>query len=96
MSARLLTRAPAAVPGRVKVIYFVDADADFGVLPRLLQPLAKLGVAPVRVHASTENGDGAEMRVDLRIAGVSARTAHLLDKALRGTVGVRSVIALVE
>jgi len=96
MSARLLTRAPAAVPGRVKVIYFVDADADFGMLPRLLLPLAKLGVAPVRVHASTENGDGAEMRIDLRIAGVSQRTAYLIDKGLRGIVGVRSVIALVE
>jgi len=96
MSARLLTRAPRPAAGRVKVIYFVDADADFGVLPRLLQPLAKLGVAPLRVHASTENGNGAEMRVDLRIAGVSSRTANLIDSALRATVGVRSVIALVE
>lgn len=96
MSARLLTRAPATSPLRVKAIFFVDADADFGMLPRLLLPFAKLGVAPTRVHASTEDGDGGEMRVDLRAAGVSRRTAHLLDKALRGTVGVRSVIALVE
>ena len=96
MSARLLTRAPAASPACVKAIFFVDADADFGMLPRLLLPFAKLGVAPARVHASTENGNGDELRIDFRVAGISQRTAHLLDKALRGTVGVRSVIALVE
>ncbi|MGI9385640.1 MAG: hypothetical protein ACR2PO_21025, partial [Methyloligellaceae bacterium] len=76
--------------------YFVTADADPGLLPRLVEPFCKMGMIPHRVHASRESGDGEEITVDMRVFGVTREAAHLVDKALGRIVGVRSVIALTE
>lgn len=85
--------APAAT---VRAFYFVTAPADPGLLPRLIEPVAKLGAVPSRVHASRESGDGSELTVDLRLAGVAPRTAQLVEFALRAVVGVRQVMAVIE
>lgn len=84
------------VPGTVDAIYFVTADADPGMAPRLVEPFAKMGVVPVRIHVSTEDGDGAKLSADLRLANVTHQTAHLIDKALRRIVGVHQVIVATE
>lgn len=94
----------AAVPGAVapagettvRAFFFVTAPADPGLLPRVIEPVSKLGAVPSRVHASREAGDGSELTVDLRLAGVSPRTADLVERALRAVVGVRQVMAVIE
>ena len=83
-------------PAFVRAFFFVTAPAEPGLLPRLIEPVAKLGVVPLRVHASRESGDGSEVSVDLRLAGVPPRTAELVEFALRAIVGVRQVMAVVE
>lgn len=88
--------APRAKPLTVRAFFFVTAPADPGLLPRLIEPVAKLGAVPTRVHATRESGDGSELSVDLRLAGVSPRTAELVDYALRAVVGVRQVMAVIE
>lgn len=88
--------APRAEPATVRAFFFVTAPADPGLLPRLMEPVAKLGAVPSRVHASREAGDGSELTVDLRLSGVAPRTAHLVERALRAVVGVRQVMAVVE
>lgn len=87
---------PRALPQTVRAYFFVTAPADPGLLPRLIEPVAKLGAVPSRVHASRESGDGSELTVDLRLAGVPPRTAQLVEYALRAVVGVRQVMAVVE
>jgi hypothetical protein len=99
--ASLAVAAPAHVvrphqSSFVKALYYVTGEADPGLLPRLIEPVAKMGHVPSRVHASRESGDGSELVVDLRLKGVPARTAKLVEHALRATVGVRQVIAVVE
>ncbi len=84
------------VSSSFKALFYVTGAADPGLLPRLIEPVAKLGYVPARVHASRESGDGSEVAVDLRLKGVSARAAQLVEHALRATVGVRQVIAVVE
>ncbi|HRD74821.1 MAG TPA: hypothetical protein PK264_02610 [Hyphomicrobiaceae bacterium] len=76
--------------------FVVVAQAEPGLLPRLVEPVAKLGFVPSRVHASREAGDGSEMTVDLRLTDVPARTAELVGMALRAIVGVHRVSAVVE
>jgi hypothetical protein len=88
--------APRAAAATVRAFYFVTAPADPGLLPRLIEPVAKLGAVPSRVHASRESGDGSELTVDLRLAGVAPRTAELVEFALRAVVGVRQVMAVIE
>jgi len=88
--------APRAQANTVRAFFFVTAPADPGLLPRLIEPVAKLGAIPSRVHATREAGDGSELTVDLRLAGVPPRTAELVEHALRAIVGVRQVMAVVE
>ena len=88
--------APRAKPHTVRAFFFVNAPADPGLLPRLIEPVAKLGAVPSRVHASRESGDGSELSVDLRLTGVAPRTAELVEYALRAVVGVRQVMAVIE
>lgn len=88
--------APSRRDENVNAIYFVTADAGPGMTCRLVEPFAKLGLVPARIHLSTEDHDGNELAADLRVGGLSPRMAHLIDKALRRVVGVRQVIMLVE
>jgi len=95
------TRAPgdATAPDAAAFVsarFLVQAPTDPGLLPRLLEPFAKLGTAPTRVHATCESGDGTEMTVDLRLSPAVPRTAELIELALRRVVGVRQLIAVVE
>ena len=90
------TGAECAEPATVRAYFFVSAPAEPGLLPRLIEPVAKLGAVPARVHASRETGDGTEFTVDLRLAGVTPRIADLVERALRAVVGVRQVMAVVE
>lgn len=83
-------------PTSYRALFYVTGVADPGLLPRLIEPVAKMGHVPTRVHASRESGDGSEVAVDLRLKGVNRRTAQLVEHALRATVGVRQVIAVVE
>src|SRR5262245_31983345 len=80
----------------VRAFFFITAPPDPALLPRLIEPVAKLGAVPSRVHATREAGDGSELTVDLRLAGVAPRTAELVEHALRAIVGVRQVMAVVE
>jgi len=88
--------APRAQAHTVRAFFFVSAPADPGLLPRLIEPVAKLGTVPSRVHASRESGDGSELNVDLRLTGVAPRTAELVEYALRAVVGVRQVMGVIE
>lgn len=87
---------PAGASPTVRAYFLVSAPADPGLLPRLIEPIAKLGATPLRVHASRESGDGSELSVDLRLGGVAPRTAELVEYALRAVVGVRHVNAQIE
>jgi hypothetical protein len=96
LAGAVAPRAELSVPATVRAYFFVTAPADPGLLPRLIEPVAKLGAVPSRVHASRESGDGSELSVDLRLAGVAPRVAELVEYALRAVVGVRQVLAVVE
>ena len=80
----------------VKALFVITGVTDPGLLPRIIEPLAKLGQVPARVHATRESGDGSEMTVDLRLAGVPATTAERIEFALRAIVGVHQVFAVIE
>lgn len=87
---------PAQIPAGVAARFLVIGAADPGLLPRLLEPFAKLGCVPDRVHASREAGDGCEMTVDLRLGDVPGRTAELIENALRRVIGVGQLMAVIE
>ena len=98
MSARSAAQPRSAAPAELPVHarFLVVGTAAPTLLPRLIEPFAKLGAVPSRVHATRESGDGSEMSVDMRLGGVARRTAELVENSLRRVVGVRQVIAVLE
>lgn len=95
-NSAVATPSPSPNTGTVRALFLVIGACDPGLLPRLVEPIAKLGHVPSRVHASRESGDGSELSVDLRLAGVPRRAAELVERSLRAIVGVRQVIAVIE
>lgn len=96
LHAAPVASATAVPSDRVLARYMVVGHADPGLLPRVIEPVAKLGHVPMRVHASREAGDGSEVSIDLRLGAVTTRVAEQVSHALHAIVGVRQVIASLE
>jgi hypothetical protein len=96
-----LYAATPALPERAplsagRTYFFITAEADCNLLLRVLQSFSRVGVTPYRVHASTEQGTGEEMALELRVPGADADLAERLASLCRAVIGVRSVIMAVE
>jgi hypothetical protein len=76
--------------------YGVSADPSPGLLPRVLEYVAKRGLVPLAVHASrcVERGmQGIEdtLSVDLQVGGLDPDAAQHVGNCLGQIVGVRHV-----
>jgi hypothetical protein len=81
MSSPLLAAAPAAVAVR----FFVDADAEPGLLPRLLAPFARRDLTPDRMWS---HRSGGTMHVEIALDAMPAEEVHLVEGNLRQVVGL--------
>lgn len=80
----------------VRAMYYVQAVSDPGLLPRLIQPLAKLGLVPDRVFADREWHGDRDLNVELRLLNIDVQKAVLLENTLASVIGVRKVIAVID
>ena len=72
--------------------FFLVAEAEPGLLPRVLGQFAKRSLVPEHLHCS-QGPDG--LHLDIRTGGLEPQTAQILAGALRQIVGVRSVLGTV-
>ena len=72
----------------VAVRFMLDADAEPGLLPRLLQPFARRDLTPDRMW-SHRSGD--VVHAEIAAEAVPVDEVHMLEGNLRQVVGVRSV-----
>lgn len=93
-SVALVERSRAGAQSRA--LFHVTGVADPGLVPRLVEPVAKLGHVPTRLFVSREDGDGSELTVDLRLADIPQTDARRVETALRAVIGVTHVIAVYE
>jgi hypothetical protein len=70
------------------VRFTLVADAEPGLLPRLLQPFAKRDLIPDHFDTARQ---GTQMRVEIAMHAMPAEIVHLVEGNLRQTVGVHSV-----
>ena len=68
--------------------FLVTADASPGLLPRLLQPLAKRDLT---ADAMTARRDGDDMRVELVLEAMPEEMVHLVAGNLGQVIGVMEV-----
>ena len=89
--------APRAQARTVRAFFFITAPADPGLLPRLIEPVAKLGAVPTpRARLRANRATAASSASICRLTGVAPRMAELVEYALRAVVGVRQVMAVIE
>jgi hypothetical protein len=79
---------PSPPFGTVAVLFTVDAFAEPGLLPRLLQPFAKRDLVPDHLHARRH---GDVLRVELGLDAMPEGEVHLVAGNLRQVVGVTRV-----
>ena len=90
MSSSFPAPTPWTLVGQFAAVRFtLTADAEPGLLPRLLQPFAKRDLTPDSFD-STRIGQG--VRVEIAMAAMPAEMVHLIEGNLRQTVGVTSVV----
>ena len=83
----------SAAPAAASVSCFsVVADADPGVLQRLLQVFAKRGLVPSRLYGTLVGPRGEDLHIDLQVRGLDAPLRPVIAETLRQVVSVQAVL----
>ncbi len=83
-------RAPTGAPQPV-FCFSVLAEAEPGVMPRVLELIAKRGLVPRRWVSDVSGPGGRELSIDVQIAGVDPETHAHMARCLRQIWGVHRV-----
>ena len=89
------TPAPLGAPSRV-ACFSIQAEAEPGVMPRVLELFAKRGLVPRRwISDVTGQGTGLggrELAIDVQVAGLAPETQAYIAQSLRQIWGVGAVL----
>ena len=61
----------------------VLAEAEPGVMPRVLELFAKRNLVPHRWHSDVGGRSGRELSIDLQVAGLSLETGQYIARSIR-------------
>jgi acetolactate synthase small subunit len=84
-----MNQSPWSLVGQLAAVRFtIAAQAEPGLLPRLLVPFARRDLTPDSI-ASVRKQDG--LRVEITMQQMPAEMVHLVEGNLRQTIGVTQV-----
>lgn len=86
------TQQADSAPRRRVACFSILADAEPGVLPRVLELFAKRNLVPHRWHSDRIGAGGAELSIDLQVAGLDQQLTDYIARCLRQVWGVSTVI----
>jgi len=85
--------APAADATLFATAYFsVDARAEPGVMPRVLEQFEKRGLVPALWHSTRTGADRARLTIDIAVAGLDCELTRYIADCLRQIVHVETVL----
>lgn len=84
------TPVPAPGPTASIFCFSIHAQADPGVMPRVLQLFAKRNLVPTRWHSDVLGG--RDLAIDVQIEGVSPELGSYIARCLRQIPGVATVL----
>ena len=82
---------PVAAASRV-ACFSIHAEADPGVMPRVLELFAKRGLVPRRWISDVTGPGGRELSIDVQVAGMAPDTQAYIARCLRQVWGVGTVL----
>ena len=83
--------APFGAGSRV-ACFSIQAEAEPGVLPRVLELFAKRGLVPRRWVSDVTGPGGRELSIDVQVAGLTSETQAYIAGCLRQIWGVAVVL----
>ncbi len=84
---------PASLGAKSRVACFsIQAEAEPGVMPRVLELFAKRGLVPRRWVSDVTGPGGRELAIDVQIAGLAPETQAYIARCLRQIWGVGAVL----
>ena len=72
--------------------FSILAEAEPGVMPRVLELFAKRSLVPQRWHSDRAGPRGEELSIDLQVAGLDQHTTDYVASCLRQIWGVQTVM----
>jgi acetolactate synthase small subunit len=89
--------SPAPLAAAETVYCFsILAEAEPGVMPRVLELFAKRGLTPTRWHSDVTGpkkaGDGRELAIDVQVNGLDVATGDYIARCLRQVFQVETVL----
>jgi acetolactate synthase small subunit len=96
-ASRLPARSAASEAAEAEPTYCfsVQAAADPGLLPRVLELFAKRDLVPSRCHAVLTEPGREELLIDLQVTGLAPEEAEHVARSLRQLVFVASVLTCI-
>ena len=85
------TSAPVSAASRV-ACFSIHAEADPGVMPRVLELFAKRGLVPRRWVSDVTGPGSGELSIDVQVAGMAPETQAYIARCLRQVCGVGVVL----
>jgi acetolactate synthase small subunit len=89
MSPSLSVAVNAADDFSATANFVVQACAEPGVMPRVMELFAKRGLVPSLWHSAVS---GAALSIEIRITGVERDTVDYIARCMRAIVGVDTVL----
>ncbi len=81
-------------PGAAVVVYCfsIHAEAEPGVMPRVLELFAKRGLVPTRWHSDVTGPLNGDLAIDVQVEGLDVRTGDYIARCLRQVHQVETVL----
>lgn len=81
--------ADAALPSPLAASFLLQARAEPGVMPRVLELFAKRGLVPQKWHSAAA---GPALTIEVQIGGLGDEVADYIARCMRQVVGVETVL----
>lgn len=72
--------------------FSIQAVAEPGVMPRVLELFAKRNLVPQRWHSDVTGPSDRDLSIDLQVSGLDSQTADYVARCLRQVYGVDTVL----
>jgi len=93
MNAAVEPSPSGAFSSQTQIFCFaLMAHAAPGLMPRVMEPFAKRGLVPSRLHATLCGRTSTELSIDVQISDIDGDQADLIAAQLRQIVGVSTVL----